>query len=146
MVSVDTNVLFAALVEEADSHEAARAFMQDLASRRDIVLSEFCLVELYRLLRNPLLREPPSTAEEAASIIQHFRRHPHWRIVGFTEDSRELHDELWSHARAKGFAYRRIYDLRLALSLQRHGVREFATANLKDFQGLGFGRVWNPLK
>jgi len=26
------------------------------------------------------------------------------------------------------------------------GVTEFATANLKDFFGLGFDRVWNPLR
>ena len=26
-----------------------------------------------------------------------------------------------------------------------HGVTEFATANVKDFQGFGFTRVWNPL-
>ncbi len=25
------------------------------------------------------------------------------------------------------------------------GVREFATANARDFHGLGFDRVWNPL-
>jgi toxin-antitoxin system PIN domain toxin len=145
MISVDTNILFAALVEEADSHEEARGFLKKLAARRDVVISEFCLGELYRLLRNPILRTPACTAEEAVAIISHLRSHPHWRIVGFTDDSRALHDELWSQARAKGFAYRRIYDLRLALSLQRHGVKELATANLKDFQGLGFERVWNPL-
>jgi hypothetical protein len=26
-----------------------------------------------------------------------------------------------------------------------HGVTRFATANMKDFQGLGFDQVWNPL-
>jgi len=26
------------------------------------------------------------------------------------------------------------------------GVTEFATVNTKDFEGLGFRRVWNPLK
>ena len=40
---------------------------------------------------------------------------------------------------------RRIYDARLALCLLAHGVREFATVNVKDFAGLGFRRVFNPL-
>ena len=26
-----------------------------------------------------------------------------------------------------------------------YGVTDFATANIKDFADLGFGRVWNPL-
>ena len=43
-------------------------------------------------------------------------------------------------------AYRRVYDHRLALTLCQHGVTEFATANVRDFEGLGLGRVWNPLK
>ena len=53
--------------------------------------------------------------------------------------------EVWSHAAAPGFARRRVYDTRLALTLRHHGITEFATANGKDFQGFGFTRVWNPL-
>jgi hypothetical protein len=29
--------------------------------------------------------------------------------------------------------------------LIEQGVREFATANVKDFTDVGFDRVWNPL-
>jgi len=32
-----------------------------------------------------------------------------------------------------------------ALALQAFGVTEFATANIKDFEGLGFAKVWNPI-
>jgi uncharacterized protein len=44
------------------------------------------------------------------------------------------------------FARRRIYDARLALSLRRQGIKEFATANVADFEDFGFERVWNPLE
>lgn len=43
------------------------------------------------------------------------------------------------------FAIRRIVDARLALTLRHHGVTDFATSNVKDFEGFGFTRVWNPL-
>ena len=49
-------------------------------------------------------------------------------------------------ARAKDFAFRRLYDARSALTLVTQGVTEFATVNVKDFVGLGFQRVWNPLE
>jgi predicted nucleic acid-binding protein len=43
------------------------------------------------------------------------------------------------------FGIRRIVDARLALTLRHHGVTVFATSNVKDFEGFGFTRVWNPL-
>lgn len=43
-------------------------------------------------------------------------------------------------------ARRRLYDIRARLAMVQQGVAEFATANVKDFQGLGFHRVWNPLE
>ena len=56
-----------------------------------------------------------------------------------------LHDELWPLAAETSFGRRRIYDARLALSLRRQGIASFATANVKDFSGFGFDRVWNPV-
>lgn len=35
-------------------------------------------------------------------------------------------------------------DANILLSLQAFGVTEFATANLGDFTGLGFSKVWDP--
>ena len=83
---------------------------------------------------------------EAVAVVENYRRHPYWMLLGFDPDSVGLHDELWPLAAGKAFARRRIYDARLALSLRRQGVTEFATANVKDFQGFGFDRVWNPLE
>jgi uncharacterized protein len=40
---------------------------------------------------------------------------------------------------------RRLYDTRSALTMTAQGVTEFATMNVKDFKGLGFRKVWNPL-
>ena len=44
------------------------------------------------------------------------------------------------------FAFRRLYDARATLTMTAQGVTEFATVNVKDYEGLGFRRVWNPLK
>jgi hypothetical protein len=54
-------------------------------------------------------------------------------------------NQLWELASNPAFPYRRIYDARLALTLRYHGVNEFATRNVKDFQGFGFKKLWNPL-
>jgi hypothetical protein len=53
-------------------------------------------------------------------------------------------EEVWKHARTSD-SVRRIYDIRLALTLRHYQVTNFATANEKHFQGFGFSRVWNPL-
>ena len=52
---------------------------------------------------------------------------------------------LWELASKADFPYGKVYDARLALTLRHYGVTEFATRNVKDFQGFGFKRVWNPL-
>ncbi len=54
-------------------------------------------------------------------------------------------ESVWEAAPTPGIARRRVYDARLAVTLRHHGVLEFATTNVKDFQNFGFGRVWNPL-
>ena len=87
----------------------------------------------------------PLPADEAVEVIQTFRAHPRWRLIGFPTESRPLHDALWQKARATGFAFRKIYDTRSALTMTAQGVTEFATVNVKDFEGLGFRKVWNPL-
>jgi predicted nucleic acid-binding protein len=110
-----------------------------------VAICELVLAELYRLLRNPVVVSRPLSALDAVHVIQRFRVHPRWKLIGFPEETRRLHDQLWKWAAAKDFAYRRLFDARLALVLQHHGVTEFATANVKDFGGFGLARVWNPL-
>ena len=103
------------------------------------------LSEVYLHLRNPAVLDEPLSAAEAVAVIQGYRQHPCWQVLGFPPRSRDLHSALWRQAVAATFARRRIYDIRTALCLQAFGVTEFATANLKDFEDAGFAKVWNPL-
>jgi hypothetical protein len=89
--------------------------------------------------------ERPLSAGEAVGVVQTWRSHPRWRLLGFPSGSRDLHESLWRMAAMPGFAFRRIYDVRTALTLVAQGVTEFATANESDLHGLGFARVWNPI-
>lgn len=66
-------------------------------------------------------------------------------LDAFDRRKRKIHADLWQQAATPGIARRRIYDTRTALCLQAFGVTEFATANVKDFDRLGFQKVWNPL-
>lgn len=145
MTSIDANILLYCFSRASPFHAKAREFIQGLARSDEIALSELALVEFYTLLRNPAVLEKPLGAPEAVGVIQSYRHHPTWMILGFDPDTVGLHDELWRLAAESGFARRRIYDARLALSLRRQGVTEFATANVSDFEGLGFLRVWNPV-
>jgi predicted nucleic acid-binding protein len=146
MISLDTNILLPAVETRNPDHARAAAFVDSLADSTDVAISEFVLLELYALLRNPAVLATPLTAQTAADICAAFRHHPQWQVIGFPPDSRSFHDNFWPRLREKNFARRRAYDWRAALSMVRQGVTEFATVNVKDFDGLGFARVWNPLK
>lgn len=145
MIAIDANILLYAYVEAAPEHEKARSFLSGLATDDSVAVSEFTLAELYLLLRNPAVLEKPLTAKKAVGVIQAYRKHPYWRVPGFPPSSHAVHDQLWSLAGSPQFTRRRLFDARTALVLIASGVDEFATANLKDFQDLGFRRVWNPL-
>ena len=145
MISIDANILLYSYVAASPFHAAASSFVEELSPREDVALSEFVLTEFYLHLRNPAVIARPLDAAAAAAVIQSYRKHPRWKTLGFPPRSRELHDELWKQAASSDFARRRIYDTRTALSLLAYGVTDFATLNLKDFQNMGFQRVWNPL-
>jgi len=145
MIAIDANLLLYAYVEDAPEYERAKAFLESCADDERVAVSEFTLAEFYLLLRNPTVLKKPLSAGVAARVVQAYRNHPHWRIPGFPPSSRKVHDQLWAFAKSPQFARRRLFDVRTALTLIACGVNEFATANVKDFQNLGFGKVWNPL-
>lgn len=142
MLSFDTNIAVYAAHAGAPQHAAARQFLLGLAGRRDVVICDLMLVELYLKLRNPKILAKPMDAARAAKECSAYRENRVWTLV----ECAQVMDRVWKMAAAPGFAYRRIVDVRLALTLRHCGVTEFATSNLKDFEGLGFARVWNPLQ
>lgn len=146
MLSIDTNILLHACNEDSPSHAPAYTWLTSIQDQEQVAISEFILAELYSLLRNRSVLQRPLDANEAVEVIQVYRRHPRWRLIGFPGESRPLHDALWETARRRDFAFRRLYDARSALTMIAQGVTEFATANVKDYEGLGFRRVWNPLR
>jgi len=141
VIAIDTNLFIYAQVRGGPFHDASAEFLQEMSERSDVVLAELVLVELYLALRNPAIVDPALDAPTAGAQCEAFRRHPRWRLV----ENAEVMQGVWSAAVQPGFARRRIIDVRLAQTLQAHGVTDFATVNTKDFNDLGFRRVWNPL-
>ena len=141
MLSFDTNIAVYAANSASPHHQPAVAFIQSMATRRDVAICELILVELYLKLRNEKIFSHPLSAEKAASVCQAYRNNRAWALI----ESAPVMDEVWAQAGHKAFPFRRIIDLRLGFTLRHHGITEFATSNEKDFHGLGFSKVWNPL-
>jgi toxin-antitoxin system PIN domain toxin len=141
MLAFDTNIAVYAANRASDLHARAFAFLTSLGPRRDVAVCELMLVELYLKLRNAAIFPAPLGAAQAAAVCRTYRDNAGWMLI----DGAPIMDEVWRVASARGFAFRRIIDVRLALTLIHHGVHELATTNVKDFHGLGFDRVWNPL-
>ncbi len=141
MLSFDTNLVVYAANADAPEHAPAAAFLNSLGPRQDVVVCELMLVEVYLKLRNPRIVRQPMDAASARAYCEVFRANARW----FLAECAPVMAEVWRWAAHSNLAFRRIIDVRLALTLQHHGVKEFATSNLKDFEGLGFQRLWNPL-
>jgi len=140
MISFDTNLLFPALEPSHADHEPARAWLAALEG--PVAISELVLMELYCLVRNPAVAERPLTAAKAVALIESLRSNPRWRLL---DAPTGLMSEVWRKAADPGYGRRRIFDARIALSLTRQGVTEFATRNIRDFEDLGFTRVFDPI-
>jgi toxin-antitoxin system PIN domain toxin len=141
MLSFDTNIAVYAANTASPFHDKATRFIRSLALRKDVAICELVLVELYLKLRNEKIFSRPLSAEKAAAVCQSYRKNRLWVLI----ESAPVMHEVWQQAAADPFAFRRIIDLRLALTLRHHGVTEFATSNEKDFPDAGFSRIWNPL-
>jgi len=141
MIGIDTNLLIFARAANSRWQKEAAGFLEGLAEDPNVVVAELVLVELYLALRNPAIFAPALGAAEAEAECRIFRQHPSWALV----ENADVMSRVWREASKPGSPRRRIIDIRLAFTLQAHGVTDFATANPKDFQGLGFRRVWNPI-
>jgi predicted nucleic acid-binding protein len=143
MTSIDTNILLYSLNPNSIWHEAAVSFLRQnlgIASVR-IAITDYVLVELYVLLRNPVVMAKALTAKAARDLVISYWDAPNVSRI----ENANVMDEVWNLAGGRDFSRRRISDARLALTLRQCGVTHFATANVKDFEGWGFDKVWNPL-
>jgi uncharacterized protein len=141
MLAFDTNIAVYAANIRDPRHAPAREFLMSLGTRKDVAICDLMLVELFLKLCNPRIFSTPWTPAGAAAHCQRYRENRGWKLI----ENAPVMDEVWRFAAEPGFAFRRIIDVRLGLTLLRNGVTEFATHNLRDFETLGFDRVWNPL-
>ncbi len=141
MIGIDTNILLYARLEGNPFNDKAIEFLESIADNPEVVITELVMVEYYLALRNPAIVDPPLSAAAATRECHFFRRHPRWQLV----ENGEVMEDVWKLAAQRNFARRRIVDARLAKTLLTYGVTDFATANIRDFQGLGFKRIWNPV-
>ena len=144
MVSCDTNILFAASNPDDAKHAEACAFVESHVDDPHFVIAEQTLVELYCLLRNPVIQNRPLSASEAVSVISAYRSNPAWTVIDIPA-APDVMNAVWRRAASKNFARRRIHDVRLAETLRYWGVDEFHTRNTRDFADLGFRVLNNPL-
>ena len=144
MTSCDTNILFAASSVDDARHDAARAFLESHIDDSDFVIAEQTLVELYCLLRNPVVQTRPLSAAEAVAVVSAYRHNPAWTVIDIPSTP-EVMNAVWRRAASRNFARRRIHDVRLAETLKYWGVDEFHTRNTRDFADIGFRILNNPL-
>ena len=143
ILSADTNLFLYAANPGSPRHEAARRFFEEeTCGGARFLLCGLVLVEVYMQLRNPAVFKRPRTPREAATFCEALRANPAWE---FGDYEPEVAAPLWNWAAGTTTSFRNIIDARLALTLRHHGVTHLATANVKDFEGFGFAKVWNPV-
>jgi toxin-antitoxin system PIN domain toxin len=127
--------------QDCPEHKTVMDFIQELSSRKDIVICDLVLVELYLLLLNPAVLSSPLTSQEATRTCLVWRSNSNWRVV----EAAPVMKQVWDLTVQQNIPRRRIIDARLAYTLIHHGVEQFVTRNTKDFADLGFEKLINPI-
>jgi predicted nucleic acid-binding protein len=143
VIGIDTNLLLYSLNPNSIWHQAAVNFLQQNLGKVNVrvAIADYVLVELYVLLRNPAVMAKSISSKQARDLVTAY-----WSIPNVLRvENSNIMNEVWRLAGERDFARRRVFYARLGLTLRHAGVTQFATANVKDFEGLGFEKVWNPL-
>jgi len=143
IIGIDTNILLYALNPLSTWHRGAVDFLSQHfgSSSIRVAITDYVLVELYVLLRNPAVMAQPLSAKAARDLVVSY-----WKIPNVMRlENAPIMDQVWVRAGNRDYSRRQVFDARLGLTLRHGGVTHFATSNVKDFKSLGFEKVWNPL-
>jgi predicted nucleic acid-binding protein len=143
MNSLDTNILYYATNTSCPEHPKARALLERV-SREPLewIVADQVLYEYYRLVRNPAVLSKPLDAAEASRRLRFFREELGCLHCAY---EKTYWDGIFAALSAPHFPARCIFDLVLAVTLQRNHVDTLYTRNTTDFDNLGLFKVINPL-
>jgi len=143
MKSLDTNILLYAINQDCSEHQVCRVVVEKALSEPDSwIIADQVWFELYRLLRNPVVLQRPLNSKQASECIQWYRESSGWLQCAWEP---ALMKELYPFWKKSAFPARNNFDLKLAITLKYHGVKDLYTRNTKDFTDLNFFTLFNPL-
>lgn len=134
-IFLDTNILVYAHDTSSQQHiVSANLLAAAIAGQLHAVLAEQNLLELYRILTNPVaMKNKPLTATQAKELIENTYLNELFQIIYPTPASLQKVLDL---AVQKNITSARIFDLRLAATALSAQVDIFATFNTQDFIGI----------
>ena len=143
MNSLDTNILIYAVNADCPEHSrAAEIYQSMLDVPEEWILSDQILFEFYRALRNSRILERPLGHQQALDQITFLReksgvQHCAYETAFWPELYRDNSNEnpMLAHT----------FDRVRAATLKQNGVTCFYPRNTKDFTGVGFERLINPI-
>ncbi|CAN5374994.1 type II toxin-antitoxin system VapC family toxin [soil metagenome] len=143
LCSVDTNILLYAANEDAEEHQPARKLIAGaLQEPSKWIVADQVLFELYQALRNPGILQNPLSPEASAERLDFLHKQS-----GFLRCRYDAHcwNPVYEILSRPETPRQRTFDVVLGVTLARNGVTHFYTRNTKDFAGIGFKEVINPI-
>jgi len=141
--SLDTNILLYSINSDCPEYLLCRQLVDKALNEKESwIIADQVWFELYRLLRNPVVLQNPLTATQAAETINWYREKSGWLKCAWEPDMMKELYPIWNK---EYFSAKKSFDAVLAVSLKAHGVKDFYTRNIKDFENFNFFSVINPL-
>ena len=143
MNSLNTNILVYAANEDCVEHSKANRLVNDaLAAPGEWIIAEQVLFEYYKALRHPRILSKPLGPAAAVEQVRFLKEKSGFMVCCYEI---LLWDRVLAQLGRADFPYQRTHDRILALTLLHNGVKTFHTRNTKDFVGIGFEHLINPI-
>ncbi|MFA6562037.1 MAG: TA system VapC family ribonuclease toxin [Verrucomicrobiia bacterium] len=141
---IDTNILLYAVNRDAPEHEAARQFLLRAGSSAEQwYFTDGILYEFLRVATHQKVFAEPLTWREAIRFLRPLTNNPRFRLLVAGESHFTILEEVLAvltHPAGNLF-----FDVRTAVLMREHGVREIYTADTDFLQFLEL-KVINPLR
>ena len=141
--AIDSNILIYAHNKSAKYHKAAQSLIIRFKEKGKIAICDFSLIEFFQITTDRRKLRETYTENEAARIIDSLKSHSNVVILKLDE---KILNEAFNSVERYGVIGYDIYDHIIAHTCKNNGIKNFYTANTKDFEKYEFLNVINPFE
>ena len=140
-ICIDSNILIYAFNTQSQFNAKAEAILEELVLADGFAVTDISLIEFYQIITNDKVVSDPISPDKSYNIIKNILLNKKIEVLETNIDILELTFESAASHNVRRYE---IYDHLIANLCKHNNIKQFITANDKDFKKYDFFDVINP--